>query len=110
MDSGTKMEPASMPFDLSTKEFVSTHRPKLRVRRFKAHNIDVRRPLVLQYEAFNIGDTNAHVVQHTPAVQTFARRGEPKLDAKSIPITEPIAAGGARLVRWEAKQIVYDGN
>ena len=54
-------------FRLARAEFISTHRPRLRVRSFNANLVEGQ-PIRLSYTVVNVGDTPAHITTHNVIV------------------------------------------
>lgn len=83
---------------LANKEFVSTNRPRLRVRNFKLDNPVVGQQVAIQYEIVNVGATRARIIYHNIKIRLPFTEGRDKnaveLDAYIDTIKE-IAGGEA---------------
>lgn len=68
--------------EIATREFVSTHRPRLRIRLLKIEKLVVGEPIVIQYEVVNIGDTKATIITNevTLSIGYAAGDGRESLD------------------------------
>ncbi len=91
------------------REFVSTHRPKLRVRKVILHPLAINEPIKIQCEIANVGDTEAMflraeisiVVEKSPSHGLYPTMPEaPYMGAGSYAEPRTIRAGGHLLVAF----------
>ncbi len=92
---------------LATDEFVATHRPKLRVRRFRAH-LDHGWPVRVTYVVVNVGESDAHIKRIETTIGLLTTHGE-SLQVDTTPEeTRTIVAGENCLYITAAKDLKYD--
>jgi hypothetical protein len=84
--------------DLALREFVSTNRPRLRVRRFRLYPLVHGQPITLQYELVNVGATKARILRSEINVTLTLPTQQPILAAREIGMAREIAGGEALLV------------
>jgi hypothetical protein len=88
-------------------QFLAVHRPKLRVRLFRLRHLEVGKPVVVDYEVVNVGDTDACDVERQMAISVFMGAETPPIDGVSLPFDRPISPGETRLVSWKTA-IIHD--
>jgi hypothetical protein len=49
--------------DLARNEFISTHRPRVKVRRVQVHILEVGKPFEVSYRVINTGETAANILE-----------------------------------------------
>jgi hypothetical protein len=107
---------SSRQLDLATAEFVSAHRPKLRIRNVILHSpLVAGEPLKIQCRIVNIGDTKTRIARNEfrvkviPPVESGApRKREPVIDAKEIGVGRIVPAGGHLVLLATMDQAPYD--
>jgi len=103
--------------DLGNREFISTHRPKLRVRNVIVRQIRVGVPFHVQYQISNIGNTNATLIfaearieVPAPSQSMFQDEDAPPpgqhLDARAWQGSSLIPPGG-RVIRGFDMNLAY---
>ncbi len=94
---------------LSRDEFISTHRPRLRVRAVRAVNADKPLPIQIQYEIVNVGDSDARILRNEVTVEAkVSASGEDQLWAREIGGAQKIVSGEAILVSRKT-DVIFNG-
>jgi hypothetical protein len=55
--------------EILRQEFIATHRPRLRMRLLRIEKPELGKPIVVQYEVVNVGETNAQIVDNTVTIR-----------------------------------------
>lgn len=93
--------------DLARQEFIATHRPRLRVRRFRAH-LNEGQPVKISYLVTNVGDSPAHVKGIDTKIGVCTVNGEELYDTPEIGEERRIKPGESRLYVTVALKLLYD--
>ncbi len=81
--------------DLARQEFISTHRPHLKVRFVKMASPMPGAPLAISYEIVNVGQTNAEIVRNEKEIIVHVPGAiEPIRFSGGGDLNKPIPAGG----------------
>jgi hypothetical protein len=89
--------------DLARKEFVSSHRPQLRIRRTRPTRFEANGPVYIMIEAANIGDTNATI--ESIGFDVYRQGGVFDAVPRPYPGVEPVEAGRQANIAGRGNQI-----
>jgi len=95
--------------NLAREEFVSSHRPRLRVRLVNAF-LTEGHPVRIQYYVVNIGNTNARIISNDTEIHIERVDGKKLSDAKGINEPRAVLAGQALLFARDMDNIIYRGD
>src|SRR5207249_3575502 len=95
--------------ELANKEYISTNRPRLRVRSFRLEPLIPDKPITVRYEVVNVGGTRARIITHVITIRFpyTERRDQEAVEFSTAVGSIGEIAGGEALLSIKTLEINY---